>query len=169
MHTPIIVGGKFAMSFKDRLGKPGWSVRFNNGVTLAACDLLGEWIFRGASIPLSWRLGLIDSLGFSGGVAGTDTHSLHPGWQEFTGIQGGTRPGWVPSAAQGGTLLNPAINIIITTNGALRGMFLASDALAGSVSPAATLYSTGAVTAPFSVTSGGVLTVQYLINLVGVS
>lgn len=161
--TKLGFTGWFVLQYRDPAGW-GWRVAARNGVTLVGCDRAARRTFLGLAQPASWRFVLIDDAGYVG-VDEADTHDAHGGWTEFAGVAGGTRPAWVTNAPNGGVLTGPSVPITLTAGGAIRGVGLATDPTAGSVSPAFELYSTAVLSAGQPVSAGGILLATYTVRL----
>ncbi|HUR53504.1 MAG TPA: hypothetical protein VMZ71_05215 [Gemmataceae bacterium] len=167
MPTPgSPIAGAFFLDYRDpRSRKRDWAFYFHNGVTTEGVNYLLNAAFRGGSQQPNWFLGLIDDAGFSA-LAAADTHALHSGWGEYTGIFLSSRPAWnVLTAASGGIVPSSSVSVFqITAAGSVRGALVASQQAVGT-GGGAVLYATGAMSAGMSVSVGGVLSVTYAAQL----
>jgi hypothetical protein len=125
-------------------------------------DLLDTYFDAGTQIT-AWYLGLIDNAGFTAEAA-TDTHALHPGWNEETSYSEATRPQWSPDPAAAQSITN-SVSVDFSINGAaaLYGIFVSNINVKGSV-VAAVLWSTAAFSSVLNVINGDVLKVTYTVN-----
>lgn len=162
MNLVVPIRGAFNFDYRDpKVRKRDWCFWVPNAVTTEGLNYLLNANFRGGTQQPNWFLGLIDNSGFSALDPG-DTHTAHTGWGEYSGIFLSARPAWnVATAANSGQLTSSSPSIFsITANGSIRGAFVASRTLVG-VGAGAVLYSTGAMSAGMSVSSGGTLSVTY--------
>ena len=115
-----------------------WS---SNGIITATINDLFDVYFSNGAPQAAWYLGLIADTGFTA-LAATDTMASHAGWTEAVGYSG-SRPAWAPGNAANGVKTNPtAAEFTITTEEALRGMFVTSNNTKGGTT--GTLWATGA-------------------------
>lgn len=161
---PTLLLGRFRVRHVCPRAGLTWDVDVPNGVTVEGRDYLLGAGFKGAPQSTGWRLLLVSDAGFAG-VAEGDTHALHPGWTEFLGVSGGSRPAWPSGTPAGGVLdtLGTA-TVTLSAAGVVRGVGLANQPAVGSVAAGSVLYSTAVAAAGLSVSSGGVLYVTYTIR-----
>lgn len=117
----------------------------------------------------TWYVGLVDSSGFTGFVAG-DTIASHGGWVENTAYTGANRLTWTASgAATTGTIDNlPGVSFNFTTTETIRGAFLVGGtAGGGQIKGGVTgfLYGAAQFGAPRSVFNGDILRVTVTMTL----
>lgn len=114
-----------------------------NGIVTATIDDLLDIYFSNGTPKTAWYLGLISNTSFTS-LKSTDTMASHSTWQEATNYSG-SRPAWSPGDSSSGTKKNAtAAEFSITTEEALRGMFVSSDNTKGGTS--GTLWATGTFT-----------------------
>lgn len=113
-----------------REGKLVFDLNVNNGIVDVGKNTLLDIVFRNqAQVPV-WYIGLIDSPSFST-LSNTDTMLIHSGWTEFVGYNDNRQPWAVNPAATRSITTSSSASYTITTNGTLRGMFVASVATKG--------------------------------------
>lgn len=155
--------GVFTMTSRDPHGNVIGSREFHNGATTQGLNHLLDSGFRGGTQYPLWYVGLIDDAGFSA-VDPADTHQLHAGWAEYTGLFGGNRGTWTPAAAASGFLDSINVVLSITATGSVRGALLASQQAIGTTS-GQVLYATGVADSALPVVSGGTVTISYKLRL----
>ena len=120
------IGGRFRYEIPipgAKTIKSKWSL---NGLITATIDDLWDVYFSNGTPPAAWFLGIISNTGFTA-LAATDTMASHAGWTEATNYSG-SRPAWSPGDSAGGIKTNPtAAEFPITTEEALRGMFVVAN------------------------------------------
>ena len=96
-----------------------------NAITNEGKDYLLNSVFHYENIIGIWYIGLISTLNYTG-VAATDTHALHPGWEEFEDYAG-DRVQWRENAPANAIIdgREETFTIDSDTND-LKGFFLAS-------------------------------------------
>lgn len=158
-RTALKLRGRAVLRYIRPDGRHGWTRWLPNGVTTSGVNWLLEVGFRGGTQSSALYCGLISNAGFSA-VDISDTHTSHAGWSEWTGILQATRPAWVPQPANGGLMGTLAASQFdITADGTIRGCFLSTIDVLGSVA-AGTLYNTVAAVAGLPVEIGGTLSVR---------
>lgn len=139
-------------------GTHGWRCNLPNGVTLQGVNWLLEVGFRAGTPSPALYLGLITNSGYLA-VSPADTHQVHAGWSEWTALSSGTRPTWLPSAANGGLMGSTGpVAFNITADGSVRGAFLSTVNTVGSVG-AGFLYNTIVALTGLTVANGGTVEV----------
>lgn len=150
-------------------GRFYWSIEYQgrilcagkepNGVITATIDDLFDVYFSNGSPQAAWYLGVISNTGFTS-LEADDTMASHGGWTEATNYSG-SRPAWAPEDSAGGLKKNAvAREFPITTEEALRGMFVVSDNTKGGSS--GTLWATGSfATGPNTPPVGAVFKLFY--------
>lgn len=155
--------GIFRVEYKPPPGKPGWAspLFLRNGPTIEGLNYLLEASFRGGAQISIWRVGIINSAGYSA-ISEDDTIASHVGWSEFTDIAS-PRPIWSPTAASGGRI-SASKNLVLTADGVVKGMFLTSSPAIGSPG---LLYCHSVDPTGRSVGAGGILDLTYEMKVSG--
>jgi hypothetical protein len=156
--VPII--GHAVLHYTKPDGTIGWVRTVRNGVTIEGCNWILETVFRGGTQSPLIYAGLVNSAAYSA-VNSLDTHALHAGWTEFSGLLSATRPIWTPAAAVGGLMgTTAAASFSIAADGFIRGVFLSNISAVGSTAPGI-LYNTAINVTPLAVANGGILAVTF--------
>jgi hypothetical protein len=101
---------------------------FKNGVTTEGLNKILDVMFHATAAITTWYVGLIDNAGYSA-VAAADVMTSHAGWAEFTNFDEAARIAWTEGAAATGSITNAtALTFTISDTGAVRGVFVCSDA-----------------------------------------
>jgi hypothetical protein len=159
--------GVFNVECRDKDGNLKWTDVAHNGVVDVGINKLLDIMFRAITQITVWYMGLIDSSGFTGLVAG-DTLPSHAGWTEntaYTVTAGSTQRGtWTPSAAASKSITNgTAVAFTMTGAGTIKGFFLCQDQLKATSTNllwATALFATGDQV----VAIGDILNVTYTIS-----
>jgi hypothetical protein len=161
--TPLDVGGNFELTCRSRSGVQKWRAVFANGVTVQGCNNVLDVNFRGVS-QSTFFVGVISQAGYSG-VSPSDTHGSHSGWNEWPNYAG-NRPAWAPGPATGGIM--PTLGTfswVMNAAGFIRGAFLASTNVVGSLNPSALLYCTAVMGSGLAVASSDVIHGTYVLTI----
>jgi hypothetical protein len=163
-RTRLGVGGWFELTCRSPAGKQKWRATIRNGVTVVGCNGILNVAFRSAAAAL-FSVGVIADSSYTG-VSSADTHSVHPGWTEWINYAGTNRPAWIPGPSTGGIM--PTLgqfSFAMNSAGSIRGAFLASNNIKGSLSPTALLYCTAVMPAGLAVANGDVISGTYILTI----
>lgn len=147
---------RYVVEHHDADGNLVWRREFENLVTTAGKNLLGNVMFGGTSKSATWYLGLKGT----GTAAVGDTMSSHAGWSEVTGYSEGARQTLTLASFSSGTANNsgsPAV-FTINTSVTVAGVFLVDNSTKGGT--AGTLYSAGDFSGGSVSLSSGTITVN---------
>lgn len=162
-HTRVAIAGGMLIVHRDAAGRLVWRHTISNGVTVQGANYLLDAAFKNGTKAAIWYLGLIEGLTFSSNPD-SDTHALHPGWQEYTQV-GASRPLWNRLAAGSGAIGPSSPTVFnITASGYIRGAFAASRQPVGDVSAGGILYATAKSVSNLAVTAGGTVSVGYTVS-----
>lgn len=147
---------RYVVEHHDVDGNLVWRREFDNLVTTAGKNLLGNVMFGGTSKSAAWYLGLKGA----GTAAVGDTMSSHAGWSEVTGYSEGARQTLTLASFSSGTANNSGSPAVFTINASVTvaGVFLADNSTKGGST--GTLYSAGDFSGGSVSLSSGTITVN---------
>lgn len=159
MNDKLKLGGRWRLECYNPDGSRAWSEPFPNGATTQGLTNLLSVYFAGGSQTATWRIGLIDALGFDE-LSVTDTMASHSGWSENTDYSEVSRPDWAPTTPSGGLIAsNLPATFTMTAGPTIQGAFLTSSATKGGA--VGTLWATGELSTPRTVVAGQLLKLSY--------
>ena len=147
---------RYVVEHHDLDGKLVWRREFENLVTTAGKNLLGNVMFGGTSKSAAWYLGLKGT----GTAAAGDTMNSHAGWSEVTGYSETVRQTLTLPSFSSGTANNsgsPAV-FTINTSVTVAGVFAVDNSTKGGA--LGTLYSAGDFSGGSVSLSSGTITVN---------
>ena len=147
---------RYAVEHHDLDGNLVWRREFENIVTTAGKNLLGNVMFGGTSKSAAWYLGLKGT----GTAAAGDTMNSHAGWSEVTGYSETVRQTLTLPSFSSGTANNsgsPAV-FTINTSVTVAGVFAVDNSTKGGA--LGTLYSAGDFSGGSVALSSGTITVN---------
>ena len=147
---------RYVVEHHDAEGRLVWREEFDNLVTTAGANLLGNVMFNGTAASSTWYLGLKGA----GTAAAADTMSSHAGWSEVTGYSDTTRLTLTLASFSSRTANNSGSPAVFNINASVTvaGLFLVNNSTKGGT--AGTLYSVGDFSGGSVSMSSGTLTVN---------
>lgn len=130
---------RYVVEHRDLDGRLTWRDEFENLVTTAGKNLLGNVMFGATSKSAAWYLGLKGT----GTAAVGDTMASHAGWSEVTGYSESARQTLTLASFSSGTANNSGSPAVFTINASVTvaGVFLGDNSTKGGAT--GTLYSAG--------------------------
>ena len=147
---------RYVVLHRDLDGRITWRDEFDNLVTTAGKNLLGNVMFGATAKSAAWYLGLKGT----GTAAVGDTMASHAGWSEVTGYSESVRQTLTLASFSSGTANNSGSPAVFTINASVTvaGVFLADSNTKGGATD--TLYSAGDFSGGSVSLSSGTLTVN---------
>jgi hypothetical protein len=147
---------RYVVEHHDVDGNLVWRREFDNLVTTAGKNLLGNVMFGGTAKSAAWYLGLKGT----GTAAAGDTMSSHAGWSEVTGYSETPRQTLTLASFSSGAANNSGSPAVFTINASVTvaGVFAVDNSTKGGTG--GTLYSAGDFSGGSVALSSGTLTVN---------
>jgi hypothetical protein len=147
---------RYCVEHHDLDGNLVWRREFDNLVTTAGKNLLGNIVFGATAKSAAWYLGLKGA----GTAAVGDTMSSHAGWSEVTAYDEATREVLTLASFSSGTANNSGSAAVFTINASVTvaGVFCVDNSTKGGTG--GTLYSAGDFSGGSVTLSSGTLTVN---------